>query len=49
MLGFIDLELIHELAVTNVMIKEYEERQLEKKIEKIVEKKLKERKEKEIK
>jgi len=37
-------KLVHELAVTNVMIKEYEEKQLEKKIEKIVEKKLKEKK-----
>lgn len=43
-MGFIDLEAIHEMAVTNVMIKEYKEKQLEKKIEKIVEKKLKERK-----
>ena len=45
MLGFIDLEAIHELAKVNVEIKRYEEKQLERKIEKIVEKKLKELKE----
>ncbi|GAI04321.1 unnamed protein product [marine sediment metagenome] len=47
MLGFIDLEAIHELAVVNVLIEKHEEKQLEKKIEKIIEKKLKEKNEKE--